>query len=96
MTDLKTRLTDLYRGTDSASVRFRYGLIGFDAITILFFMSTAHIPHGPWLIGLSWLAGPRVCTGAGFAMIEGPLILSMILQRFRVEPVAEQDRKSVV
>ncbi|AUQ57675.1 ion channel [Phaeobacter inhibens] len=57
MTDLKTRLTDLYRGTDSASVRFRYGLIGFDAITILFFMSTAHIPHGPWLIGLSWLAG---------------------------------------
>lgn len=36
-------------------------------------------------------AGPRVCTGAGFAMIEGPLILSMILQRFRVEPVAEQE-----
>ncbi|AUQ74553.1 cytochrome P450 [Phaeobacter piscinae] len=36
-------------------------------------------------------AGPRVCTGAGFAMIEGPLILSLILQRFRVEPVAEQD-----
>ncbi|WP_072506346.1 cytochrome P450 [Phaeobacter porticola] len=36
-------------------------------------------------------AGPRVCTGAGFAMIEGPLILSMILQRFRVEPVAGQE-----
>nr|WP_254683274.1 cytochrome P450 [Phaeobacter gallaeciensis] len=35
-------------------------------------------------------AGPRVCTGAGFAMIEGPLILSMILERFRVEPVADQ------
>lgn len=32
-------------------------------------------------------AGPRVCTGAGFAMVEGPLILSMILKNFRVEPV---------
>ena len=32
-------------------------------------------------------AGPRVCTGAGFAMVEGPLILSMLLRHFRVEPV---------
>ena len=36
-------------------------------------------------------AGPRVCTGAGFAMIEGPLILSMILRRFRVERIAGRD-----
>ncbi len=40
-------------------------------------------------------AGPRVCPGAGFAMVEGPLLLSMILRRFRViavkgrEPVPE-------
>ena len=41
-------------------------------------------------------AGPRVCTGAGVAMIEGVLILSMILRKYRVsltdrpapEPVA--------
>ncbi|MDV7269890.1 cytochrome P450 [Thioclava sp. A2] len=32
-------------------------------------------------------AGARVCPGAGFAMAEGPLILSMILQAFRIEPV---------
>lgn len=32
-------------------------------------------------------AGSRVCTGAGFAMVEGPLILSMILRKFRVKPV---------
>ena len=32
--------------------------------------------------------GPRVCPGAGFAMAEGPLILSMILRAFRVAPVA--------
>jgi len=31
--------------------------------------------------------GPRVCPGAGFAMAEGPLLLAMILQRFRLTPV---------
>lgn len=30
--------------------------------------------------------GPRVCPGAGFAMIEGPLLLSLIAQRFVVTP----------
>ena len=36
-------------------------------------------------------AGPRVCTGAGFAMVEGPLLLSMLLRRFRVERVEGRD-----
>ena len=30
-------------------------------------------------------AGARVCTGAGFAMVEGPLLLAMMLRRFRFE-----------
>ncbi|MEP2782757.1 MAG: cytochrome P450 [Pseudoruegeria sp.] len=34
-------------------------------------------------------AGARVCTGAGFAMVEGPLLLSMIVARFRFEAVAD-------
>ncbi|NUH64335.1 cytochrome P450 [Sulfitobacter sp. S0837] len=38
-------------------------------------------------------AGPRVCTGAGFAMVEGPLILSRILRDFRV--TAQTDRVPV-
>ena len=32
-------------------------------------------------------AGPRVCTGAGFAMVEGVLLLAMVLRRLRVETV---------
>ncbi|MGI3167679.1 cytochrome P450 [Pseudooceanicola sp. C21-150M6] len=32
-------------------------------------------------------AGARVCTGAGFAMVEGVLILSMILRHFKVTTV---------
>ncbi|SFR51269.1 cytochrome P450 [Litoreibacter janthinus] len=30
-------------------------------------------------------SGPRVCTGAGFAMVEGPLLLSMLVRTFRFE-----------
>ncbi|MGD1884205.1 MAG: cytochrome P450 [Paracoccaceae bacterium] len=32
-------------------------------------------------------AGPRVCPGAGFAMIEGPLLLAHLLRNTRVLPV---------
>ncbi|WP_420567771.1 cytochrome P450 [Thalassovita sp.] len=35
-------------------------------------------------------AGQRVCTGAGFAMIEGPLLLSMLVRAYRFEPVADR------
>ncbi|MEL6241231.1 MAG: cytochrome P450 [Pseudomonadota bacterium] len=33
-------------------------------------------------------AGPRVCTGAGFAMVEGPLILAHLVRTFRFDCVA--------
>ncbi|MDO5529497.1 MAG: cytochrome P450, partial [Paracoccus sp. (in: a-proteobacteria)] len=33
-------------------------------------------------------AGARVCPGAGFAMIEGPLMIAMILRAARLEPGA--------
>ncbi len=32
-------------------------------------------------------AGPRVCTGAGFAMVEGPLLLALLLRDWRFETV---------
>lgn len=36
-------------------------------------------------------AGSRVCTGAGFAMVEGPLLLSMLVKAFRFERVEGRD-----
>jgi len=33
-------------------------------------------------------AGPRVCPGSGFAMLEGPLILSMLVRAYRFELVS--------
>ncbi len=35
-------------------------------------------------------AGPRVCTGAGFAMIEGVVLLAQLARAFRFEPVADK------
>lgn len=32
--------------------------------------------------------GPRLCIGAGFAMLEGPLLLALLAQRFRLRAVA--------
>ena len=32
-------------------------------------------------------AGPRVCTGAGFAMVEGVLLLALLARAFRFDPV---------
>ena len=34
-------------------------------------------------------AGPRVCTGAGFAMAEGVLLLSMLVRAFEFEPIPD-------
>ncbi len=33
-------------------------------------------------------AGPRVCPGAGFAMVEGPLFLALLAGRYRFETVS--------
>lgn len=36
-------------------------------------------------------SGPRVCPGAGFAMVEGPLLLAMLVRAFRFDVVAEKE-----
>lgn len=36
---------------------------------------------------LPFSAGPRVCPGAGFALLEGVVTLAILLRAFRIEPV---------
>ncbi len=40
---------------------------------------------------LPFSAGPRVCTGAGFAMVEGPLLLAMLVKTWRFARVEGRD-----
>ena len=43
-------------------------------------------PEGRLAARSAWFpfsAGPRVCPGAGFAMIEGPLVLALLLRGLR-------------
>jgi len=34
-------------------------------------------------------AGPRVCTGAGFAMVEGTLLMAQLARAFRFDPIPD-------
>ncbi len=40
---------------------------------------------------LPFSSGPRVCPGAGFAMLEGVLLLAHLVRAFRFEPVAGRE-----
>ena len=39
---------------------------------------------------LPFSAGPRVCPGAGFAMVEGPLLLALMIRACRFEAIADR------
>lgn len=46
---LRTRLTALYEGHSDRAHRFRYALLAFDLITILFVIATSFFPHYLWI-----------------------------------------------
>ena len=47
----------LYTGRSKRAVRFRYALVLFDLVTIVFFIVTAAIVHGPVLITVNMVIG---------------------------------------
>ncbi|WP_171234069.1 ion channel [Ruegeria sp. HKCCA6837] len=54
---MKQTVKYLYIGHDPISVWFRYGLILFDIVSIIFFVATAHLPHGSGVTVASLLIG---------------------------------------
>ncbi|WIY24259.1 potassium channel family protein [Parasedimentitalea psychrophila] len=57
MSAFKQTVRGLYAGSGSTSVKFRYVLIMFDAVTIVFFVGTAHMEQGRFLSTTSFLVG---------------------------------------
>jgi voltage-gated potassium channel len=53
----RERLSDLYNGRTLAAHRFRFGLLAFDILTILFIVGTSFTPRGPWVEWLDMLFG---------------------------------------
>lgn len=57
MKELHRALTLLYTGHSKRARRFRYGLIGFDALTIVYFIATAALPTTPAMNALNIVLG---------------------------------------
>lgn len=57
MRKLKVLLRKLYTGSSQKSANFRYALILFDFITIIFFVGTATLEHGPLITWASRVIG---------------------------------------
>lgn len=47
---MKDRIRLLYEGRSKRATRFRYGLLVFDAVSIVFFLATATLKLTPWLL----------------------------------------------
>lgn len=47
---MKERLHRLYHGRGARATRFRYAMLAFDAVSIIFFLATATLALAPWLL----------------------------------------------
>ena len=65
MQDLKDKIRQLYRGQGKRPRRFRYGLIAFDAGTILYFIATSALPGTPLLTVLNAVFGLLITLDLG-------------------------------
>ncbi len=54
---LRRILLTLYHGDSAKSVAFRYGLIGFDVITIAFFIVSSMVPEERWILIVDLVIG---------------------------------------
>jgi voltage-gated potassium channel len=54
---LRDKLRLLYFGSSQTAHRFRYGLLVFDVVTILFIIGTSFVPQAPWVEWLDLIFG---------------------------------------
>jgi voltage-gated potassium channel len=64
MEELHRTIRLLYTGQSQSARRFRYGLIFFDALTIVYFIATAALPATPATAALNFLLGLLILSSA--------------------------------
>ena len=57
MAELVDRLRRLYEGHSEKAQQFRYGLLAFDLVTIVFVIATSFVPLAPWIVALDYVIG---------------------------------------
>lgn len=62
MASLRERLRELYEGNSDRAHRFRYGLLAFDLITLLFIVLSSFMPRQPMIEGVDVLIGAAVAA----------------------------------
>ncbi len=57
MSDMRKTLDRLYNGSTKQARLFRLGLLLFDIVTILFFVSISFVEHTAWITVVEWIIG---------------------------------------
>lgn len=72
---LRDRLKDLYEGNSRNAHRFRYGLLAFDLVTVVFVVVTSFLPRTEWVEMIDVLIGIilLVDIAARFAIARSPI-----------------------
>ncbi len=58
--NVKNRLRELYEGRSARAQTFRYGLLAFDLVAILFVVVTSFTAYGPWVQALDLVFGAAI------------------------------------
>lgn len=81
---LKAKLTELYTGSLPSSRRFRFGLIAFDAITIVLFIAVAPWPPTPQLEAFGFLLGLVILADFAARLWIAPNRREMLLKVYTI------------
>lgn len=85
------RLRELYEGESPRAHRFRYWLLVFDLVTILFVIATSFTRHGPWIEAVDVLFGVVILTD-----FAARVVLAERRLRFLILPVTLADIVSII
>lgn len=63
---MKARISALYEGSSRAAVRFRYGMLVFDLVTVVFVVATSFLAREPWVEAVDVVLGVLIAVEFGF------------------------------